>query len=191
MKSTDKNIQFELRRLVSKYDNYEALRDRVMNLKCEDPESQDDFIVWKYLKTAGFDHLDENEKKDEKGLPNNPKISVYKNESNESVAGELEPDTSAETEDINFAFFSEFLTFETFDMYMAITPKRMEILDHININEPKSVKDLAFGLGRDYKNVYDDVLGLSKFGLINFIKIGRNKTPITRVDYIQVIPRKY
>jgi predicted transcriptional regulator len=191
MKSTGKNIDFELRRLARKYDTYEALRDRALKVKCEDPECQDDFMVWKYLKSADQDNLDENEKKNEKGTLNDQKVPVYENNSNKSVSGDLDEATSTKREEVNIAVFSEFLSFETFDMYLAITPKRMEILDYININEPRSVKDLAIGLDRDYKNVYDDLLGLSKIGLVNFIKIGRNKTPITRVDYIQVIPKKY
>jgi len=192
MKSTDKNLDFELNRLKKKYDNFETLRDKVVNLKCEDPEKLDDFMIWKYLKSSGLDQSDKKGKTDEKGAPNNQNLSTHENGSEEPGTEDLEnSEVEKETELVNIISFSEYLSFETFDLYQAITPKRMEILDHINVNEPKSVKDLAIGLERDYKNVYDDVLGLSKYDLVNLVKKGRNKTPVTRVDYIQVIPRKY
>jgi predicted transcriptional regulator len=192
MNSTDKNLNFELDRLKMKYKTFESLRDKVISLKCEDPEKLDDFIIWKYLKSSDSDKLNENAKTVEKGDTNNQNTANYENDDHESIAGDPESEViDKEVEQVNIISFSEYLSFETFDIYSAVSPKRMEVLDYININEPKSVKDLAIGLGRDYKNIYDDVLGLSKFGLVNLIKIGRNKTPVTRVDYIQVIPKKY
>lgn len=192
MNSTDKNLDFELGRLKKKYETFESLRDKVISLKCEDPEKLDDFIIWKYLKSSDPDKLNENAKTVENGDTNSQNNSNYENASHESIADDPESGViDKEVEQVNIISFSEYLSFETFDIYLAVTPKRMEVLDYININEPKSVKDLAIGLGRDYKNVYDDVLGLSKYNLVNLIKIGRNKTPVTRVDYIQVIPKKY
>ena len=192
MNSTDKNLNFELDRLKKKYKTFESLRDKVISLKCEDPEKLDDFIIWKYLKSSDPDKLNENVKTVEKGDTNSQNSANDENAGHESIADDPESEVmDKEVEKVNIVSFSEYLSFETFDIYLAVTPKRMEVLDYININEPKSVKDLAIGLGRDYKNVYDDVLGLSKYNLVDLIKVGRNKTPVTRVDYIQVIPKKY
>jgi predicted transcriptional regulator len=192
MNNIDKNIDFELRRLTRKYNSFEALRDKAVSVKCEDPERQDDFMVWKYLKSAGHDLLDEKVKKIRKRDNNSLKEPIGEKSGDESIMdATIDESNDIKVEVSKISIFSEFLIFETFDIYQAISPKRMEIMDYININEPNSVKELATGLGRDYKNVYDDVLALSKFGLVNLIKIGRNKTPVTRVDHVQAVPRKY
>jgi predicted transcriptional regulator len=45
-------------------------------------------------------------------------------------------------------------------------------------------------LKRDYKNVYDDVKALEKYGLVEFIIEGKNKRPITKIETISVLPDK-
>ena len=43
---------------------------------------------------------------------------------------------------------------------------------------------------RDYKNVYDDAKALEKYGLLEFVREGKNKRPIARVTGIEVIFRR-
>ena len=63
----------------------------------------------------------------------------------------------------------------------------MELLEYVSSHNPKSVKTLAAELKRDYKNVYDDLLALQRYCLIEFIREGKNKRPVTRLTGIEVI----
>ncbi len=74
------------------------------------------------------------------------------------------------------------------DIYQMMSPKRMEILDFLSSHNTGSIKSLAIELKRDYKNVYDDVKALEKFGLIDLIVEGRNKCPITMIERISILP---
>lgn len=47
-----------------------------------------------------------------------------------------------------------------------LTANRLEILMYLNRHRPKSIYDLAKGLGRDFKNVHTDVKKLSELNLI-------------------------
>ena len=68
----------------------------------------------------------------------------------------------------------------------TLTEKRMVLLRHIILQEPRSIKALAKELGRDYKNVYDDVLALFSSGLIEMVQEGRRKRPIGILKYIKI-----
>jgi predicted transcriptional regulator len=77
--------------------------------------------------------------------------------------------------------------FFTTDFYQILTPRRIELLDHIQSHNPSSLKTLAIDIHRDYKNVYDDAKALEKYGLLEFVREGKNKRPIARVTGIEVI----
>ncbi len=194
MNDAEKNIEFEKRRLSKKYDSFGALRKKIINLKCDAPVNQDDFMIWRALRaeTRGSDQAHVGDDRATSQVSGHSQENEGSEGVTEAQASELDENTVSKLdEETKIISFIEWLSFETFDIYLALTPKRMEMLDYINTKEPASVKELALGLGRDYKNVYDDVLALSKYNLIDLLKIGRNKTPVTRVDYMQVIPKKY
>jgi hypothetical protein len=71
-------------------------------------------------------------------------------------------------------------------IFSYLTPRRMELLEYLSANPLNSIKDLAEILDRDYKNVYDDVMALNKFELIEFIKEGKNRCPVTKVTKISI-----
>jgi predicted transcriptional regulator len=56
-----------------------------------------------------------------------------------------------------------------------LTKNRVEILIHLNHHKPKSIYDLAKGLGRDFKNVHSDVRKLADLGLILIEKSGNSR----------------
>ncbi len=86
-----------------------------------------------------------------------------------------------------FLHFREEIIFTTSDLYSVLTPRRVEILEYIHKNNPKSVKSLAEEITRDYKNVYDDLKALEEFNLIEFVKEGKNKRPISRLTALELI----
>ena len=83
--------------------------------------------------------------------------------------------------------YKEEIIYHTSDFYQILTPRRMELLEYINSHNLKSVKSLAADLKRDYKNVYDDLLALQRYRLIEFIREGKNKHPVSRLTGIEVI----
>ncbi len=68
----------------------------------------------------------------------------------------------------------------------ALTAKRFEIIEFLNKIPPLSIKDLANRLGRDYKNVYDDVSALSKFFVLNSLKTGKEIVPLGVVEHFEI-----
>lgn len=68
-----------------------------------------------------------------------------------------------------------------------LTPKRLEIIRAIKKKRPTSIYSLAKGLGRDIKNVTDDLGHLEKAGLVELRKsVGsRGVVPIADYDKIE------
>jgi len=48
----------------------------------------------------------------------------------------------------------------------ALSPRRLELLRHVRQHGAASVRGLAAALGRDYKNVHQDVAALERAGLL-------------------------
>lgn len=51
-------------------------------------------------------------------------------------------------------------------MLAALSPRRLELLRHVHAHGASSVRELAAALGRDYKNVHQDVSALTAAGLL-------------------------
>lgn len=51
-------------------------------------------------------------------------------------------------------------------LFTVISPKRWELIEHLQKIGPSSVRGLARSLGRDVKRVHDDVTGLIDWGII-------------------------
>ncbi len=66
-------------------------------------------------------------------------------------------------------------------VFNALTGKRMEIIELVNEKGPISVKELAKFAGRDYKNVYDDIMALEKFLIIRAVKVGKERVALGKV----------
>lgn len=84
-------------------------------------------------------------------------------------------------QDVNFTSYEA--------MRKILTPHRLELLHVIKEQRPGSVYQLAQFLGRDTKNINDDLAILANVGLIELRKTtkGKNKViPCVTVDKIQV-----
>lgn len=65
------------------------------------------------------------------------------------------------------------VVFNSVKSFMRIlTKNRVEILIYLNHHSPKSIYELAKGLGRDFKNVHSDVKKLANLDLISIEKSG-------------------
>jgi predicted transcriptional regulator len=58
-----------------------------------------------------------------------------------------------------------------------LTPKRLELLDQMSRHNANSINELASRIGRDVKNVYNDLKVLESFRLIELVKDGRRMIP--------------
>jgi predicted transcriptional regulator len=58
-----------------------------------------------------------------------------------------------------------------------LTPKRIELLDQMSRHNADSINKLASSIGRDVKNVYNDLKILESLGLIELVKNGRRMIP--------------
>jgi predicted transcriptional regulator len=80
------------------------------------------------------------------------------------------------------------LYFETVDeLRRVLTEKRFELLTAIVRDRPASVHRLAQLLGRDYKNVSDDVALFGRLGLVTLKSVaGKGKAPAPTVPYDEI-----
>ena len=76
--------------------------------------------------------------------------------------------------------------FDTPDVFRALTPRRMELLEHLQGSDIPSIKDLATRLRRDYKNTYDDLAALQAWGLVDVRREGKNQKPVSHVTSLRV-----
>lgn len=76
--------------------------------------------------------------------------------------------------------------FGTPDVFRALTPRRVELLEYLHGNEAPSIKELAARLRRDYKNTYDDLVALEGWGLVALRREGKNQRPVARVTSLRV-----
>lgn len=76
--------------------------------------------------------------------------------------------------------------FDTPDLFRTLTPKRVEMLEYLRHAEVGSIKDLATGLHRDYKNTYDDLAALGAWGLVTVRREGKNQRPLSLVTSLRV-----
>lgn len=80
----------------------------------------------------------------------------------------------------------EIISFPDFEtLGRVITGARLELLNTIRHQRPKSIQELARFVARDFKNVYRDVKLLAQFGLIDLIEGPRRSTsPVAKFSEI-------
>jgi predicted transcriptional regulator len=68
-----------------------------------------------------------------------------------------------------------------------LTPRRMEMLDQMSRYRAESINDLASRLGRDVKNVYNDLKALEDLGFVRLVKEGRRSVPELLVHEVTIV----
>jgi len=76
-----------------------------------------------------------------------------------------------------------FLTVE--ELGRILTPRRIELLQKIRELKPSSIKELAEKIGRDFKNVYNDLKVLHGAGFVEFEKDGKSRRPYLPYDELE------
>jgi predicted transcriptional regulator len=68
--------------------------------------------------------------------------------------------------------------------YEKLTPRRLELLEQLSQIPVNSINDLAEKIGRDVKNVYNDLKKLESLGFIRLVDEGRSLKPEVLVQEI-------
>lgn len=83
----------------------------------------------------------------------------------------------------------EVLEFDS-EQLASLTPKRVELLNHLGKARVDSINELAHKVKRDVKNVYEDLLALRRLGLLMLKRRGkRNIVPESLVEEITFLIR--
>ena len=91
----------------------------------------------------------------------------------------------SEGEDFDY-FTEEILELEK-EQFSRLTPRRIELLDHLSKYRVTSITDLASKTGRDVKNVYNDLKILDRLGFIRLVREGRRVVPELLVQEITIL----
>ena len=70
--------------------------------------------------------------------------------------------------------------------YEKLTPRRLELLDHLGKGLYESINRLAEEVGRDVKNVYNDLKTLEGLGFVSLTREGRRLVPELLVHEINI-----
>lgn len=74
------------------------------------------------------------------------------------------------------------------ELEKMLNPRRLELLEMISGSHIESINDVARKVGRNVRNVYDDLKLLEKKGFLHFRKVGKKKmVPETRIEEVSVI----
>lgn len=82
--------------------------------------------------------------------------------------------------------YTEKIAVDSPSIFGDLTPRRLEILEHVRMHSVRSIKDLAEKLNRNYKNVYDDLKALERWGLMSLPRRGKDKKPVSHVESLKV-----
>ena len=71
--------------------------------------------------------------------------------------------------------------------YEKLTPRRLEMMDHLSMGQYSSINEFAENIGRDVKNVHNDLRILHELGFVNLTKEGRSLVPELIVHEINIL----
>ncbi len=75
------------------------------------------------------------------------------------------------------------LSFTSYDdMMETLTPRVLDLIEAIRRKEPSSINETARVVGRDVKNVHEELSRLAQLGIIFFEENGQSKRPVVWFD---------
>ncbi|MFW5917598.1 MAG: hypothetical protein ACOCRD_04235 [Halorubrum sp.] len=79
------------------------------------------------------------------------------------------------------------LSFTSYDDLMAtLTPRTLDLIEAIRRDEPSSINETARVVGRDVKNVHEELGRLARLGIIFFEEDGQRKRPVVWFDELVI-----
>ena len=87
----------------------------------------------------------------------------------------------------DFDYYAEEDLSLTLRQFESLTPKRLMILDYIADEHVSSINELADRVGRDVKNVYNDLRALELLGFIRLVEEGRSLVPELLIQEVTIL----
>ncbi|GGL36297.1 hypothetical protein GCM10009037_19850 [Halarchaeum grantii] len=79
------------------------------------------------------------------------------------------------------------LSFTSYDDLMGtLTPRVLDLIEAIGREEPSSINETARVVGRDVKNVHEELSRLAQLGIIFFEEDGQRKRPVVWFDELVI-----
>lgn len=87
----------------------------------------------------------------------------------------------------DFDYYTEETLNLSWSKVSKLTPRRIELLDKLSRLHVESINDLAAKVGRDVKNVYNDLQILGRLGFVRLMRRGRKILPVLAVQEITLL----
>ena len=79
------------------------------------------------------------------------------------------------------------ISFGSYDDLMGtLTPRVLDLIEAIRREEPESINETARVVGRDVKNVHEELSRLARLGIIYYEEDGRSKRPVVWFDELLI-----
>lgn len=79
------------------------------------------------------------------------------------------------------------ISFESYDGLMeTLTPRVLDLIEAIRREEPGSINETARVVGRDVKNVHEELSRLAQLGIIYYEEEGQRKRPVVWFDELVI-----
>lgn len=79
------------------------------------------------------------------------------------------------------------ISFGSYDELMeTLTPRVLDLIEAVRAEEPESINETARVVGRDVKNVHEELSRLAQLGIIYFEEEGRSKRPVVWFDELVI-----
>ena len=87
----------------------------------------------------------------------------------------------------DFDYYAEDEMAFTTNQLERITPQRLGLMDYLANEHVASINDLAAKVGRNVKNVYNDLKQLEHLGFLRLVREGRNLVPELLIQEVTIL----
>jgi predicted transcriptional regulator len=87
----------------------------------------------------------------------------------------------------DFDYYTEEIVDLDKEAASKLTPRRIELLDQISRSRANSINDLASKIGRNVKNVHNDLKILEALGFVELVSEGRKLIPELLVQEVTIL----
>ena len=87
----------------------------------------------------------------------------------------------------DFDYYAEEIIELDWKKTRQLSPRRMQLLNYLSENHVESINKLSKDIGRDVKNIYNDLKILEHLGFLRLVKEGRRLSPELLVHEITIL----
>lgn len=105
-------------------------------------------------------------------------------EFHETVTEEIETLEKGDSEAVDLMPTLSFTSYD--DLMATLTPRTLDLIESVRREGPDSINDAARIVGRDVKNVHEELSRLARLGIIHFEEEGNSKRPVVWFDELVI-----